>query len=310
MSDSNVDSINPFFSTSLFGLEKYFCDLFKLYKIRKLPKVILLSGDKGSGKFTLSFHLINYILSLETKKLYDAKNFKINKESEVYKSILSNVNDNFYYLGNEENKTKTSIENIRKLKEKFNKSTLNNKPRFTIIDDVELLNLNSANAILKLIEEPSNYDYFFLIFNKKQNIIETIKSRALEIKILFSKADKKNIYKNLLTEKNITDDFFPNQLEYYSPGTLINFLYYLNKVKFKESDNFFKTSVKLIDLYKKNKKIIYLDCVNFLLNLSSPSNHNVEKKIKIMKLLNQYRKFNLSNNIILDNLNEYSNYVR
>ena len=59
MPDSNVDSINPFFSTSLFGLEKYFGDLFKLYKIRKLPKVVLLSGDKGSGKFTLSFHLIN-----------------------------------------------------------------------------------------------------------------------------------------------------------------------------------------------------------------------------------------------------------
>tara|TARA_Y100000816_G_C26079410_1_gene568686 strand:- start:612 stop:1544 length:933 start_codon:yes stop_codon:yes gene_type:complete len=310
MPDSNVDSINPFFSTSLFGLEKYFGDLFKLYKIRKLPKVVLLSGDKGSGKFTLSFHLINHILSLETNKLYDTKNFKINTESEVYKSILSNVNDNFYYLGNEDNKTKTSIENIRNLKEKFNKSTLNNKPRFTILDDVELLNLNSANAILKLIEEPSVYDYFFLIFSKKQNIIETIKSRALEIKIFFSKQEKKNIYKNLLTEKKITEEFFLNQLEYYSPGTLINFFYYLNKVKFKENDNFFKTSVKLIDLYKKNKKIIYLDCVNFLLNISSPSNHNIENKIKIMKLLNQYRKFNLSNNIILDNLNEYSNHVR
>ena len=103
MPDSNVDSINPFFSTSLFGLEKYFGDLSKLYKIRKLPKVVLLSGDKGSGKFTLSFHLINHILSLETNKLYDTKNFKINTESEVYKSILSNVNDNFYYLGNEDN---------------------------------------------------------------------------------------------------------------------------------------------------------------------------------------------------------------
>ena len=29
-----------------------------------MPKVILLTGEKGIGKFTLSFHLINYILSI------------------------------------------------------------------------------------------------------------------------------------------------------------------------------------------------------------------------------------------------------
>ena len=27
------------------------------------PKVLLLTGDKGSGKFTLSFHLLNFFFS-------------------------------------------------------------------------------------------------------------------------------------------------------------------------------------------------------------------------------------------------------
>ena len=32
----------------------------KLKEKNKFPKVLLLSGEKGSGKFTLSFHLINF----------------------------------------------------------------------------------------------------------------------------------------------------------------------------------------------------------------------------------------------------------
>ena len=54
-------------SLQLFGLKEYFIDFVNLYKNKKLPKIILLSGDKGIGKFTLSFHLVNYILSLNGK---------------------------------------------------------------------------------------------------------------------------------------------------------------------------------------------------------------------------------------------------
>ncbi|GIS77171.1 MAG: hypothetical protein CM1200mP13_05300 [Candidatus Pelagibacterales bacterium] len=58
-------------------------------------------------------------------------------------------------------------------------------PRFTILDDVELLNINAANSLLKLIEEPSDNNYFILINSKRKKIIETIKSRALEKKNFF-----------------------------------------------------------------------------------------------------------------------------
>ena len=37
-----------------------------------------------------------------------------------------------------------------------------NKDRFIVLDDIELFNQNSLNALLKIIEEPSNSNFFLL----------------------------------------------------------------------------------------------------------------------------------------------------
>ena len=55
--------IDAFNQTNLFGLNAYLDELKSLYENNKLPKKIIFSGPKGLGKFTLSLHLINYILS-------------------------------------------------------------------------------------------------------------------------------------------------------------------------------------------------------------------------------------------------------
>ena len=63
-----IELIHPISQIKLFGYDNYF-NLFKnLYKNNKLPNVILLSGTKGIGKSTFSYHFINYILSHKTWK--------------------------------------------------------------------------------------------------------------------------------------------------------------------------------------------------------------------------------------------------
>ena len=59
------------------------------------------------------------------------------------------------------------INQIRNLLSKFNKSSFNSKPRFILIDNIEFLNINSVNALLKFLEEPSVNTYFILIHNHK-----------------------------------------------------------------------------------------------------------------------------------------------
>ena len=51
----------------LFGFEDYFNYFIKLYEKSKLPNSILLSGPKGLGKSTFAYHIINYLLSKDSK---------------------------------------------------------------------------------------------------------------------------------------------------------------------------------------------------------------------------------------------------
>ena len=57
----------------LCGLDNYFNNLIYLYKNSKLPNKILFSGQKGVGKSTLSYHLINYIFSQNEEFSYNEK---------------------------------------------------------------------------------------------------------------------------------------------------------------------------------------------------------------------------------------------
>ena len=46
----------------LFKFEDEFNELTNLYQKDNLPKVLMLSGEKGQGKSTLIFHLMSFFL--------------------------------------------------------------------------------------------------------------------------------------------------------------------------------------------------------------------------------------------------------
>ena len=60
-------------SLNLYGLEKDFNFLSNLYSIKKLPKVLLLSGLKGSGKSTLINHFLFSIFDVANYNKYEFK---------------------------------------------------------------------------------------------------------------------------------------------------------------------------------------------------------------------------------------------
>ena len=305
---NKINILNPLNSLKLFGLKEYFSDFVKLFESKRLPKVILLTGEKGIGKFTLSFHLVNYIFSLNSKNSYDYQNLKINDQNHFYKSILSNVCENFIYVRNE-NLEKAKIQDIRNIKKKFNTSSLNNMPRFTILDDVELLNVNAANSLLKLIEEPSDNNYFILINNKKKKIIETIRSRALETKIFLNKKIQNEIFDHLLKEHDITDHFIHKYTYLTTPGRLIEYSVSLENLNIDLETSLYDATLILLDNFKKTKNDIYLDFINFFLEIKfsekisfkdTQSINTINSKINLMKLIYNYKNFNLSNSSVLD----------
>ena len=69
-------NLNPSTQINLFEHHEIFNQLYKLSKNDTLPNKILLSGEKGIGKSTLAYHLINFVLSENEENPYDYENKK------------------------------------------------------------------------------------------------------------------------------------------------------------------------------------------------------------------------------------------
>ena len=318
MKSKNIENQLEYYSDELFGYNDLFKKFINLYDNNKLPKNILLSGEKGIGKFTFIFHLINSIFSKNTQIKYDNLNFRINKDSDVYKKILFNVDTNFNYLSCDGSNT-VSIDDIRDLKTTLSKRPLNNTKRFTIIDDIELINLNCSNALLKLVEEPSSHDYFIFINNKKQKVIETLYSRSIEFKIFYSYDQKTYILKNIKKKFNLKDNFLDDYIKYSTPGNLIKFNEIIEKNEIYSLDNFEENIYKLLTIFKKNKNLIYIDLIFLFLDIkfmklqhSNSENflRSLQLKNKIINLFNDHYKFNLSISNVFDQFKNYIKHAR
>ena len=200
--------------TKLYGLDEELNELINLYNNSKLPNKILLSGEKGIGKCTLAYHLINYILSNNEENPYNINNLQINKDNHSFKLIQNNSNPNFNLIDINSEKKSIEINQIRSLINNLNKSSFNSKPRFILIDNIEFLNVNSINALLKILEEPNENTYFILINNNKK-ILSTLLSRCLNFRISLSN-EKVSLINKLLFGDDIKNLINSDILDYYA----------------------------------------------------------------------------------------------
>ena len=300
---NNIDT-----SLDLYEHDTTLMNFVKLFENGNFPKVSLISGEKGIGKFTLIYHFIIYIFSKIYKEPYNLDKKSISDNNLILKKINSKTFENFVYFPNE-NKNKVSIEKIREIKKDLYNSTLDNNPRFIIFDDVEFLNTNVANSLLKMIEEPGKNNYFILINNKRNNLIETLKSRSIETKIFLNTEQKNLILKKILNNYDIDDNFIFKYSYLTSPGMFIKYYYILNEINTELSTTFYELTSKLLEKYKKDKQEIYIDCIKFFLEIKFNNNNlfknqNIISLIKfkndIFKILYDYKRFNLTNNSVLN----------
>ena len=187
----NVEILSPKNQLQLFGYDDYFNSFIKLFHKNKLPNTILLSGLKGSGKATFAYHFINYLLSYREQNKYSVNNFTINPDNKSYKSLCNYIHPNFFLLENNSHEENIKIDNVRNILKFLNKTTYNSNIKIVMIDNAEYLNINSSNALLKVLEESNNNTFFFIIHNSANSILDTIKSRCIQFKFFFTLAKKK-----------------------------------------------------------------------------------------------------------------------
>ncbi|MFL2889291.1 MAG: hypothetical protein ACJZ4O_00365 [Pelagibacteraceae bacterium] len=302
----------PLNSNKLIGLVNHFEYLYKLFINKSFPNAMLISGDKGIGKFTLINHFLNYV--------FDKKNYNLNEKiidlnSNIYKRILSNNFENIIYLKNTIDK-KIKIDDVRNLKKILSMSSFDKNQRFIIIDDVELLNINALNALLKLIEEPTQNNYFILINNQQNNLLETVSSRCFINKIFIKELDRLYIINELINYHKIEKVLNFNSSK-ISPGKYLIFNSLCLEHKINPNQNYIENINKLLLLYKKKKDKRFFDLSIFFteqffytlyLKKIAPINLINQNKINTIKELNDYVNYNLNLNILLNSIENKINY--
>jgi DNA polymerase-3 subunit delta' len=301
-------SLNTSYSKKLVGLDSYLNEMINLYEAKKFPKVLLLNGKKGIGKFTLIMHFINYVYSKNEKTPYNHQDKLINLNSIFYNLLLNKMTQDVIFIQAEENKN-IKIDEIRSLKSTLANSSLSNNPRFTIIDEVEYLNTNSVNALLKTLEEPSANNFFILINNQQADLVETISSRCLKTNIFLSLDQSNKIINYLIEDRGVE-----NLLDYennLSPGFFLKFNEIYFKYKINKNDNMLTKLDILISNYKKNKDKSLINLVYFLIEQSFfdkiKSNTNdieflLNTKLSIIKTINNFVQLNLNINSVLNSI--------
>ena len=268
--------------SKMIGHKFLFNNFIYLDQIQKFPNKILLNGPKGIGKKLFVNHFLNYFHSKENKQSYNLKNYEYNLSNNISKLISSNTHPNILKIYRKNDKKIIDIDQIREMIKFTNQTSFNNDRRFIIIENVNLLGINSANALLKSIEEPNNKIHFILINNSEFKVSETIKSRCLEFKLNLLNSEVIEIV-NYHFDNDIYNDINLDFINNYnSPSFLISLVNFLESNDLSIKDNSIED---LLTYIIKNKSYTSNDFIKEYLNLFIElffyKNINISKKISL-----------------------------
>ena len=293
---------NPSLQTKLYGLDKIFYEIINLINLQKFPSKILLSGPKGSGKSTMAYHIVNYVFSKNENHPYNLKFNEININNKSFKLIKNGTHPNFHLIDLINDKKSIEVSQIRKMINYSNKSSFNNLPRIIIIDNLENLNTNSNNALLKIVEEPNDKIFFLLIHNNNKKILDTLKSRCLTYKINLTFNDSIYIANKLINE-NIFNLLNTDLINYYNtPGDFLNLIKFSksNNLNLKEFNLCNFLSLLINEKYYQKDEYIKLSIFNFIelyflkiFSQSTYKNNVINFYSKFIRKINDTNKFNL-----------------
>lgn len=133
------------------------------------PSVQLWSGPEGVGKRTLAVALAQRSLCLTKTGCGDCG---------PCKTIAKNQSPQVLFV--EPDGAQIKKNQCDEILEYFHLQSSGGS-RFVIIDQVEKLNPQGANSLLKLLEEPPSDAYFILITSNRARILSTIQSRSRKV---------------------------------------------------------------------------------------------------------------------------------
>ena len=178
MADSEDDlrevAWHPRFSKAVIGHDEARARFANAFAAEKPHHAWLLQGPKGVGKATFAYALARDVLAG-------------GNADQARRWIEGRAHPDLFVLERELNdakprklKAEISVDNARDMSQFFSR-TSSSGWRVAIVDSADDLSSESANALLKLVEEPPPKALIFLVCHQPGRILGTLKSRCLKV---------------------------------------------------------------------------------------------------------------------------------
>ena len=136
----------------------------KSIKNNRLFHACIIYGDPGTRKSYLSHEIIRKIL-----------HYQKGSTNCILKS------PDLYLIPNQS--SIISVDDIRNIKHATKYTSIISKHKIVMIDDIDRMNANASNALLRILEEPIGQTTFILNTSRIGYLLKTISSRCIKIKL-------------------------------------------------------------------------------------------------------------------------------
>ncbi|MFN3976391.1 MAG: DNA polymerase III subunit [Aquificaceae bacterium] len=174
--------------------------LSSLFYQKRIPSSIIFYGKEGIGKKDLGFEWAKALLCLENKyppcgrcescrhmedfrqkRKEELRFYGEDKKGKKVYLYLRGDHPDFVYLAPE--KAEIKIDQIRGVKDFAYLTPALSKKKVIFVEPAEAMNPYAQNALLKVLEEPTEDTHFILITNQIQKILPTVISRSFLIEV-------------------------------------------------------------------------------------------------------------------------------
>jgi DNA polymerase-3 subunit delta' len=162
---------HPRETMSLFGHREAELVLLNAYRSGRIPHAWLIGGAQGIGKATLAYRMARFVLAHRDPL---ARHVAAGAHGGLL-TLERTLNDKGVM------RTVITVDETRETISFFGSTAAVEGWRVCIVDTVDELNANAANALLKVLEEPPRQSLFFLVSHAPARVLPTIQSRCRKL---------------------------------------------------------------------------------------------------------------------------------
>ena len=190
MSDADAEGVEPRApreTTVLHGQAEAERALLEAYRGRRFHHAWLIAGPAGIGKATLAYRMARFVLAHpdpRTPTVQKATSLQVDADHPVARRIAAQAHGDLLVLertiNEKTNKLRQDIQvdDVRRTVTFFGSTAGEGGWRVAIVDAVDELNREGANALLKVLEEPPRRAVLLLVSHSAARVLPTIRSRC------------------------------------------------------------------------------------------------------------------------------------